>query len=73
VVDFKAKTVIFKKCNHQAVSSDYDNDDFVKACLYDKKEASPSGYKKITETAYLRCLSYDVKKAESERAMIILQ
>lgn len=72
VVDFEAKTVICKKCNHQAPSSDYNNEDFVKACLYDKKEPSSSGYKKHAETAYLSCLA-DVKRAESERMMITLK
>jgi hypothetical protein len=72
VVDFEAKTVICKKCNHQVPSSDYNNEDFVKACLYDKKEPGSSGYKKHAETAYLSCLA-DVKRAESERMMITLK
>ena len=72
VIDYEAKTVICKKCNHQAPSSDYNNDDFVKACLYEKKEPGSSGYKKHAETAYLSCLA-DVKKAESERMMITLK
>jgi hypothetical protein len=71
VIDFEAKTVICKKCNHQAPSSDYNNEDFVN-CLYDKKEPGSSGYKKHVETAYLSCLA-DVKRAESERMMITLK
>jgi hypothetical protein len=72
VVDFDAKTVVCKKCNHQASSDEYDNDDFMKACLYDKKEATSSGYKKHAKTAYLSCL-VDVKRAENEKYLITLK
>jgi hypothetical protein len=72
VVDFDAKTVVCKKCNHHASLDEYDNDDFIKACLYDKKEATSSGYKKQAETAYLSCLA-DVKRVENEKYLITLK
>ncbi len=71
-VDFEAKKVICKKCNHQATSDEYDQEDFVKACLYDKKESSSSGFKKHAETAYLSCLA-DVKRADNEKSLISLR
>jgi hypothetical protein len=66
VVNFE---VLCRKCNHQATSSDYDNDDFVKACLYDRKEAQ---HKKQAEKAYVSCLA-DVKWAENETSMTMLK
>jgi len=49
-----------------AAAEDYDSADFTRACLFDKKESSGSGFKKHTETAYLSCLA-DVKRADNER------
>jgi hypothetical protein len=69
--DFESKTVICKKCNHVAAAEDYDAADFTRACLFDKKESSCSGFKKHTETAYLGCLA-DVKRADNERSMITI-
>ncbi len=41
--DFEAKSVKCKKCNHVAVAEEYLNEDFVRACLYDKKESGSGG------------------------------
>ncbi len=41
--DFEAKTVICKKCNHVAAAEEYLNEDFVRGCLYDKKESVSGG------------------------------
>jgi len=70
--DFESKTVICKKCNHVAAAEDYDSADFTRACLFDKKESSGSGFKKHTETAYLSCLA-DVKRADNERSLISMR
>jgi len=55
--DFESKTVKCKKCNYVANADQYEVGDFTKACLYDSKPSSSSGYKKHAETAYLSCLA----------------
>ena len=70
--DFESKTVTCKKCHSVFESSVYDENDFTRACLFDKKEASSSGYKKHSETAYLTVLA-DCKKADNEKALIQLR
>ena len=67
--DFEQKTVTCKKCNHIGKAEDYDTADFLRACLYDSKQGSSSGYKKHAETAYLSCLA-DCKCAVNEMEMI---
>jgi hypothetical protein len=63
--------VICKKFNHQAKPDEYDQEDFVEACLNDWKESNTTGFKKHAETAYLSCLA-DVKRADNEKNLIIL-
>jgi hypothetical protein len=63
--DFESKTVKCKKCNYVANTDQYDVRDFTKACLYDSKPTSTSGYKTHAETAYLSCLA-DCKQNELE-------
>ncbi len=50
----------------------YDNDEFIKACSHDNKEASSSSHKKHAKTAYLSCLA-DVKRAENKKYLILLK
>ena len=61
-----------KKCNYVANADQYEVGDFTKACLYDSKPSSSSGYKKHAETAYLSCLA-DCKRADNELEMIKLR
>ncbi len=70
--DFELKTVICKKCNYIAAADEYDSQEFTKACLYDKKEAASSGFKRHAETAYLSCLA-DNKRLDNEKSMIKLK
>jgi len=70
--DFESKTVKCKKCNYVANADQYEVGDFTKACLYDSKPSSSSGYKKHAETAYLSCLA-DCKRADNELEMIKLR
>ena len=70
--DFEQKTVTCKKCNHIGKAEDYDTADFLRACLYDSKQGSSSGYKKHAETAYLTCLA-DCKRADNEKEMILMK
>ena len=70
--DFESKTVTCKNCNYIAAADEYDPQDFTKACLYDKKESSSSGFKRHAETAYLSCLA-DNKRLDNEKAMIKLK
>ncbi len=70
--DFESKTVTCKKCQNVFESSVYDENDFTRACLFVKKEASSSGYKKHSETAYLTFLA-DCKKSDNEKALIQLR
>ncbi len=70
--DFESKSVICKKCNYIVAADEYDPQDFTKACLYDKKESSSSGFKRHAENAYLICLA-DNKRLDNEKAMIKLQ
>ncbi len=65
--DFESNTVTCKKCHNILFeSSVYDENDFTRARLFDKKEASSSGYKKHLETVYLTILA-DCKKADNVR------
>jgi hypothetical protein len=70
--EFESKTVKCKKCNHVANADEYEPGDFTKACLYDSKSSSTSGYKRHAETAYLSCLA-DCKRADNELEMIKLR
>ncbi len=72
--DFEAKTVICKKCNHVAAAEEYVNEDFVRACLYDKKERGSGGgtVKRHQETAYYSVV-VDLNRTTNERAMIVLR
>jgi transcription initiation factor TFIIIB Brf1 subunit/transcription initiation factor TFIIB len=72
--DFEAKTVICKKCSHVAAAEDYSNEDFVRACLYDKKESGSGGgtVKRHQETAYYSVVA-DLNRTTNERAMIALR
>ena len=70
--DFESKTVKCKKCNYVANADQYEPGDFTKACLYDSKQSSTSGYKKHAETAYLSCLA-DCKRTDNELEIIKLR
>jgi hypothetical protein len=66
---FESKKVICKKCNCIAPADKYDSQDFMKACLYDKKEPTSSGFKRHAETAYLSHLA-DNKRLDNEKSII---
>jgi hypothetical protein len=70
--DFESKTVKCKKCNYVANADEYDVGDSSKACLYDRKPSSTSGYKEHAESAYLSCLA-DCKRADNELEVIKLR
>jgi hypothetical protein len=65
--DFESKTVICKNCNYMAAAPQ----DFTKACVYDKKEPSSSGFKRHAKTSYSSCLA-DNKRLDNEKSMIKL-
>jgi hypothetical protein len=74
LADFEAKTVICKKCNHAAVAEEYVNEDFVRACLHDKKESGSGGgtVKRHQETAYYSVIA-DLNRTTNEHDMIALR
>jgi hypothetical protein len=71
-VDAESKTVLCKSCLHVSDASEYDLADFMKACLYDRKESSVNAFKKHTETAYLSCLA-DIKRQDNEKVMLAIR
>jgi len=57
---------------HVATAEEYDPTDFLKACFYDSKPSSPSGFKKHQETAYISMLD-DLKWAKNETKRLELK